>query len=510
MKKSIIISFLPATLLVNSGFAQQKPNIVYFLMDDLGYAEIGAYGQKKIETPNIDALALAGKSFMQHYSGSPVSAPSRCVLMTGKHTGHAVVRGNDEAGKRGNVWSHQAMFDNPGLEGQAPMPENTRTLAHQLKDAGYTTGCIGKWGLGYPGSVSEPNKMGFDFFYGYNCQRMAHTYYPPFLWKNNQRENLNNKVMQPDTRLPEGADPLNPASYESFRQNDYAPDLMFAETLNFIESNKNKPFFLWWTTPLPHASLQAPQQNIDYYLSKFGHDEPPFLGGSYYPVRYPHATYAAMVKTIDDQIGAIVAKLKELNLYDNTIIVFTSDNGPTFNGGTDSPWFDSAHPFRSDRGWGKTSLREGGIRVPTIVVWKGKVPANTHSDMISGFQDWLPTLTQLAGAKSLKDSDGISLVNEMLETGKQKQHKYLYWEFPEGSGQLAVRWGKWKFYVQDVKTTPKYMLYDLSIDPTETTNVIANNTAVVTTIKQFVLREHQKPENSNFVMPIKEVMSNNF
>ena len=346
--------------------AQQKPNIIYILADDLGYAELGCYGQQKIETPNIDRLAENGIRFTQHYSGSPVSAPSRAILLTGKHSGHAYIRGNDEMPERGDVWNHTAMLADSTLEGQRPLPAGTVTFPKLLQQAGYTTAMVGKWGLGYPGSEGTPNKMGFDFFYGYNCQRQAHTYYPPFLYRNENREYLQNKLLPPHTPLDKGADPMQLSSYDKYTQQQYSPDLMLTEIKSFVTENKNNPFLLRWTTPVPHVPLQAPQKWIDYYLKKFG-DEKPYIGESgYFPTRYPRATYAAMISYFDEQIGELIAELKRQGIYDNTLIIFTSDNGPSFNGGADSPWFDSAHPFKSERGWGKTSLREGGIRVPMI------------------------------------------------------------------------------------------------------------------------------------------------
>lgn len=238
--------------------SDSRPNIIYILMDDLGYGDLGCYGQEKIETPNIDNLRNEGMRFTQHYSGSPVSAPSRCVLLTGLHSGHAQIRANDEMAHRGAVARHDSMFVNPSLEGQYPLKEGTMTLGRMMQNAGYATGCFGKWGLGYPGSTGEPNRQGFDEFFGYNCQRQAHTYYPAFLWKNNERILLRNEVQDPHlTRLDEGASPWDNESYDKLTQKDYANDLIFDELLHFVDSNKEKPFFVMWTTPLPHVSLQA-------------------------------------------------------------------------------------------------------------------------------------------------------------------------------------------------------------------------------------------------------------
>lgn len=479
--------------------AKTKPNIIYILADDLGYGELGCYGQQKIETPNIDKLASEGKRFTQHYSGTAVSAPSRCVLLTGKHTGHAYIRGNDELGARGNVWSHEAMLADSTLEGQRPLPAGTVTLPKLLKSAGYQTACIGKWGLGFPGSEGTPNKMGFDFFYGYNCQRQAHTYYPPFLYRNESREYLNNLLVPPTEKLAPNADPLQLASYSRFTQNDYAPDLMFNEITAYVNRSKEKPFFLMWTTPVPHVSLQVPEKWIKYYVQKFG-DEAPYTGNKgYLPCRYPHATYAAMISHWDEQIGELIKQLKALGLYENTLIVFTSDNGPAFNGGTDSPWFNSAGIFKSEAGWGKTSLREGGIRVPMIACWPAKIKAGTTTDHISAFWDVLPTFAEIAGVK-YKNTDGISFL-PILKNKKQAQHKYLYWEYPEGAGSKAMRMGKWKAYITNIyKGNAKLQLFDLNSDPTEQHDVADKYPDVVKSLELKMKEAHTDPEVKSFAM----------
>lgn len=499
IKSKITASLLPLSV-VASAQNGDRPNIIFFLMDDLGYSEVGCFGQEKIETPNIDKLAAEGKMFTQHYAGEAVSAPSRCVLLTGLHTGHAQIRGNDEMGERGDVHSHQAMFDNPKLEGQRPMLAETQTFAHILQDEGYKTACIGKWGLGYPGSDSEPNKMGFDYFYGYNCQRVSHTYYPTHLYENNERIILDNVAIQPGTGLPKGANPYSEDSYAMFNQNEYAPDLMYKATLKFIDENKDNPFFIWWTTPIPHVPLQAPKKLVDYYVEKFG-DEPPYDGRNYYyPCRYPHATYAAMVTYVDIQIGGIISKLKEIGEYDNTLIIFTSDNGPTFNGGTDSPWFDSAKPFKSEQGWGKTSLREGGIRVPTIVKWSGVVEPNTTTNYISSFIDWFPTIASIVDIDASGVVDGVDLMT-VLEGGEGIKRDYLYWEFPEGQGQVAVRYGDWKLYINNIKSNPEIMLFNLKDDIQELNDIAEENPKLVKKLMKIVKKEHVKSDNPLFDMP---------
>lgn len=482
-------------------FAQQKPNIIFILADDLGYGDLGCYGQTKIETPNIDSLAHKGMRFTQFYSGSPVSAPSRCVLLTGKHTGHAYIRGNDEMGERGNVWSHQAMFDNPFLEGQRPMPASTVTIPKLFKRSGYRTACIGKWGLGYPGSESTPNKMGFDFFYGYNCQRQAHTYYPPFLYRNENREYLNNKnIIQPGTKLDQSVNPFDVTSYQKFIQNDYAPDLMFREILSFVDKNKKNPFLLMWTTPIPHVPLQAPKKWIDHYVKKFC-DEQPYLGETgYYPARYPHATYAAMISYLDEQVGLLIEHLKKNDLYENTLIIFTSDNGPTFNGGSDSPWFQSAGPFKSERGWGKASLHEGGIRVPFVAAWPGKIKAGSISNHMTAVWDIMPTFAEIL--KMNVATDGISFLPELTGKKQIKTHDYLYWEFPENTGSIAIRMANWKGIIENVHKGNKNMqLFDLCADPSELFDVAKQYPDIVTQLEEKIREAHVKAEVEKFRFP---------
>lgn len=348
--------------------AAQKPNIIYILADDLGYAELGAYGQEKIETPNIDALAKNGMLFTQHYTGAPVCAPARYNLLSGKHSGHSYVRGNDEWRERGEVWDYVAAIKDSTLEGQRPIPMTTVTIANKLKEAGYATGMVGKWGLGAPHTESVPTNFGFDYFFGFNCQRQAHTYYPVHLYENNTRVYLNNDTIAPNVRLDKGADPYKEASYAKYNLNDYASELIFDKITQFVDNNKNKPFFMYWADPIPHAPLQAPKRWVDYYIEKFG-DEEPYLGErSYFPHKNPRAAYAAMVSYLDENVGKLVAQLKKEGIYENTLIMFTSDNGPTYNGGTDSPWFKSAEPFRSEYGYGKGFLYEGGIRIPMIAI----------------------------------------------------------------------------------------------------------------------------------------------
>ncbi|MEG1738026.1 MAG: arylsulfatase [Odoribacter sp.] len=479
----------------------KKPNIIYILADDLGRAELGSYGQQLIETPNLDALAKSGMTFTNHYSGTAVSAPSRCILFTGMHSGHSYIRGNDEGEERGKVWDFAAVCADSTLEGQRPVPANTIMIPRAIKAGGYTTACVGKWGLGFPGSVSTPNKMGFDFFYGYNCQRQSHTYFPTFLYRNEAREYIKNDLVVPGTKLDKDADPMELKSYAKYTRQTYSPDLMYDELIRFIDRSKDKPFALFWTTPVPHVPLQAPERWVKYYVDKFG-DETPYDGKQgYFPCRYPHATYAAMVSYWDEQIGGLIAELKKLGIYENTIIMFTSDNGPTFNGGSDSPWFDSAKPFKSERNWGKGSLREGGIRTPLIVSWPKKVKAGASCDVISAFWDMMPTFCEIAGVPSPK-TDGISLLPSILGETQQKQHDHLYWEYCEAGGEKAVRMGKWKGYLQKILNGNREIeLYDLSLDPREQTNVAKYHPEVVTKIKEIMKKEHIDAELKSFNMP---------
>lgn len=482
--------------------AKSKPNVIYILMDDLGYGDLQCFGQQKIETPNIDALRAAGMKFTQNYSGSPVSGPSRCVLMTGLHSGHAQIRGNDEVEARGNVWSHDSMYVHPELEGQAPLKAGTMTLGRMMQDAGYTTACIGKWGLGYPGSEGTPDKQGFDFFFGYNCQRVAHSYYPPYLWRNNERVSLGNLPLDPwKTKLDSAADPRDIRSYDKFVQKTYANDMMYDELMAYVDNHKDTSFFLMWTTPLPHVSLQAPERWVKHYVDKFG-DEEPYLGQKgYYPCRYPHATYAAMISYFDEQVGKLVGKLKEAGVYENTIIVFTSDNGPTFNGGSDSPWFNSGGLFKSEQGWGKCSVHEGGIRVPMVVCWPGKIEADTETDHICAFQDVMPTLAEVVGVEAPK-GDGISFLPTLLgNNGKQKQHDFLYFEYPEAGGSRAIRQGNWKLMITQIKKgTEKISLFDLSKDIQELNDVAEQNPEIVASLMKLMKESLVEAENPKFQM----------
>ncbi|WP_367913854.1 arylsulfatase [Leadbetterella sp. DM7] len=439
---------------------QKKPNIVLILADDLGIGDIGTYGQKIIQTPNIDRLAAGGLKFTQFYSGTSVCAPSRSALLTGQHTGHTYIRGNKEIMP----------------EGQEPLADSVQTLAMLLKSAGYTTGAFGKWGLGMTGTTGDPNRKGFDEFFGYNCQRQSHRYYPTHLWHNNREVPL------------EGNDLTNKVLY--------APALIQEKTLEFVEKNQNKPFFLFIPTVLPHAELTGPEDEFyRKYENRF--EETVYKGNDYGPeatvpgyasVPKPRATYAAMVERMDHYVGEVVQKLTELNLLDNTLIIFTSDNGAHSEGGADPAFFNSTAGFRGQ----KRDLYEGGVRAPFIAHWPKQIRQARVTDHIAAFWDLLPTFTDLARAPSARYTDGLSLLPTLTGKGRQARHTYLYWEFHEGGGRQAVRSGKWKLVKLQVKTTEKttYELYNLETDPGETRNLINKKSSVYKKLQKYIEEAH--------------------
>jgi arylsulfatase A len=446
---------------------RRPPNVIFIMADDLGYAEVGCFGQRKIRTPNIDRLAAEGMRFTSHYSGSPVCAPSRCTLLTGLHTGHAYIRDNDEMGERGDVWH------DPALEGQRPLLEGTYTIGKLFQGAGYATAAIGKWGLGGPGSTGEPNRQGFDLFYGYLCQRIAHNYYPTHLWRNGEQERLGNDYFYPHQRLPEGADPFDPASYAPYRGKVYAPDRMAEEARRFVDEHRDRPFFLYLPFNVPHAALQVPEDSLAEYAGAF--PETPYRGEkSYLPHPTPRAAYAAMITRMDREIGTLLDRLEEYGIAKDTLVVFTSDNGPTFNGGTDSAFFESTGGLRGL----KQDLYEGGIRVPLVARWPGHVPAGRTSDLPCAFWDWLPTFAGLLGVELPVTSDGVSLLSALqgwAEPGPPRE--YLYWEF---AGTQAVRMGKWKGI--RTRSDRPIGLYDLEQDIGEKVDMAAGHPEQVSRI----------------------------
>jgi arylsulfatase A len=441
-----------------------KPNIVYILADDLGYGDLSCYGQTHFSTPNIDKLASEGMLFTQHYAGTTVCAPSRSSLMTGQHTGHTPIRGN-------KGWEP---------EGQWPISEEAYTIAEMLQQTGYATGAFGKWGLGFIDTEGDPNKQGFDEFYGYNCQSLAHNYYPGHLWDNHE------KII------------LEENSGDKF--GTYAPELIHARALQFIEKNKDKPFFLYYPTTIPHAELLLPEENLAKYRGKFLPEkeykgaEPGdknFREGPYGTQPESHAAFAAMVDYLDSQVGEIITKLKAEGIYDNTLIIFTSDNGPHLEGGADPDYFDSNGPLKGY----KRDLYEGGIRVPMIAVWNEKIVAGSTSDHISAFWDVFPTLADLTGNPKPDNIDGISFLPTLL--GKeQPQHDFMYWEFHERGGRQAVRKGNWKLVKYNVRNPEKTSveLYDLSKDIGEENNVADKHQDLVYELQQIMDASHTESE----------------
>ena len=479
----------------------EKPNIILFFYDDLGYGELGAYGQKIIETKNIDDLAKNGLRFTNFYSGSPVCAPSRSILLTGLHGGHTKIRGNHEYGSRGDVWDYAKMSEDPNLEGQYPIGESEIIFPKLLKRVGYSNGMVGKWGLGPPNSNSIPTKMGFDYFYGYNCQRMAHNLYPPHLWENESRDMLDNKVISPRLKLKPGQDPQDENNYEVFNQNDYAPDKMHIKAKEFIEKNHDNPFFLYYASPIPHAPLQAPKYLIDKYRKIIG-DEEPYLGNvGYFPTRYPRATYAAMIEYIDIQVGEIIAQLKRLDIYDNTVILLTSDNGPTYAGGVDFEYFNSTGIFQNKPDRMKGYTYEGGVRVPFVVSWPKKIRSGRVVDDVSISYDLFATISELSGVDDSYSTDGISLVDIFTDENISLDREYIYWEFPSYGGQQAARMGDFKALRTDIKKgNNKIELYNLSEDIREEIDISSENPDIIKKFNDIFSREHVKSDIKRFHM----------
>lgn len=496
-------------LAVQAGKAQTRPNVVFLIFDDLGYGDLGCYGQQKIETPNIDALASHGLRFTDMYSCAPLSSPSRCCLYTGQHMGHAQVRNNYSVSPDG--WNHKDLYsvqqleDDSTREGQYPLAPGTQTIGTLMQKAGYKTAMVGKWGIGNPGSGSLANDMGFDYFFGYVCQRLAHFYYPHHLWENGRKVELPNAVMEENVPLDAGADPKDANAYDKYEQQAYSPDVMFARMADFVDKNADasgkNPFFLMWTTTVPHSCVQAPKNEVMHYVEKLG-DEEPVKGEGYLPSRYPHATYAAMVTHIDTQVGKMVQKLKDLGIYDNTIIIVTSDNGPACNSNSPMEYFESGGPFRCRKGWGKSSIHEGGIRMPFIVSWGDRYKAQDVTRM-SSFSDIMPTLSELVGVKAVKN-DGISLLPTIEgDAKKQKDHKSLYWEFSGAQGWVAVRIGLWKGILKGIDKGNKTLeLFNLKTDPREDCDVAAQHPDIVKQMWAVAKREHQKSQNPLFQMEI--------
>jgi arylsulfatase A-like enzyme len=443
---------------------KQQTNIIFILADDLGYADIGCYGQQKINTPNIDALAKSGMKFTQYYSGSNVCAPARATFMTGLHTGHTPIRGN--------------ITLQP--EGQFPLPGSSVTIAMELQKAGYRTAAFGKWSLGFLTTTGAPSKKGFETFFGYNCQSLAHNYYPDHLWNNDKR-----------VEFP-----------ENIKANTvYSADLFQQKALAFIDAQKNdKPFFLYLPYTLPHADLTPPHDSIyNYYLQQF--NEAPIKQTAKNNLNkqavelYPHAAYAAMVARLDKYVGEIVALINKKGIAENTMIIFTSDNGPHQEKGGDPEFFSSHGIYRGI----KRDLYEGGIRVPMIISWKGKIKPGTQTDHVAAMWDFFSTFQQMAHIPAAKNTDGISLLPSLLNK-PQPKHEYLYWEFHESGGRQAVRWKNWKAIRLNVSTAnvEAIELYDLTKDPSEKNNIAAQHVNIVKQMEAFMKAAHQK--NNDWIL----------
>jgi arylsulfatase A-like enzyme len=462
MKYFFAIIFL---LTVISANAQKttKPNIIFIFADDLGYGDIGCYGQQKIETPNIDKLAQKGMKFTQFYSGSTVCAPSRSSFLTGLHTGHTGIRGNTSYPP----------------EGQTPIPDSVITFANILQQNGYATAAFGKWGLGYITTSGDPNKKGFDLFYGYNCQSLAHNYYPDHLWNNHDRIDF------------------------AAKDSSYSADIIHQQAIQYIKNSGEKPFFIYLPYTIPHGEVIVPHDSTYYYYIKKFKEQPVTVKKMYdgRPLgEYPHASFAAMIARLDRYVGDIVKLVEEKGIANNTLIIFTSDNGPHKEGGGDPDYFDSNGIYKGI----KRDLYEGGIRVPFIAYLPGKIRSSVV-DKPAALWDMYPTFLQMAGVSVKKNIDGISLVPTFFQTGKQKQHEYFYWEFHENDGRQAIRWGKWKAIKLAVTkiSDPAIELYDLDKDPQELNNIAAQNPDIVKKMVELFSKEHRY--NPDWPLLFKEI-----
>lgn len=481
---------LTATLVFSAAAAAStaaepaRPNIVFILADDLGWGELGCYGQTKIRTPNIDRMAAGGMRFTQHYSGAPVCAPSRSVLMTGLHLGHTPIRGNRQA--------------TPGKgEGQWPIPAETLTLAEVFHDAGYSTGAMGKWGLGPVGSSGDPNRQGFDLFFGFNCQAVAHSYFPRALWRNAEEIVINEKPVPGHAKQPEGE-----VKMEDWLGKTYAPDLMVAEVESFIAANAKKPFFLYLPFIEPHVAMQPPKRLVESYPAEW--DPKPYRGqNGYLPHPRPRAGYAAMITHLDEHVGRVFAALEKAGVAGNTLVLFTSDNGTTHEGGdpafgiggVDAAFFNSSAGLRGLKG----SVFEGGLRVPLIAWWPGRIAAGGTCDFPSYFPDHFATLTALSGLKVPGTRDGVDLSPLLLGTGAPERNP-MVWVFPEYGGQVAVRIGDHKVLRRglDTRKPTPWMVFDIAHDRAETRDLAAEKPDLVEQAKDILRREM----NPNEVFPV--------
>jgi arylsulfatase A-like enzyme len=470
-----------------------KPNIIFILCDDMGYGDLGCYGQKYISTPHLDRMAQEGMRFTQAYAGSPVSAPSRASLMTGQHSGHGHVRGNRE------YWKDVPMMkygnnDEYTLVGQEPYDPGHIILPEIMKKNGYTTGMFGKWAGGYEGSSSTPDKRGIDEYYGFICQFQAHLYYPNFLNRYSRSKGDTTTirvVMDENIQYPMYGD-------EYKKRPQYSADMIHREALEWLDKQDGtQPFYGFFTYTLPHAELAQPNDSIlKHYKEKFFEDKT--WGGSegsrYNPVVHTHAEFAGMITRLDAYVGEILAKLKEKGLDENTLVIFSSDNGPHEEGGADPEFFGRDGKLRGL----KRQCHEGGIRVPFIVRWPGHVPAGVVNDHQLAFYDVMPTFCELIGDKKFPKKylnkklegdcfDGISFAPTLLgNNNNQKQHDFLYWEFHE-TDQIGVRMGDWKLVVK--QGTP--YLYNLAEDIHEDHDVAAQHPDLVERMKDIIRREHR-------------------
>jgi arylsulfatase A-like enzyme len=468
-----VLAFAAAAAAQDPAAPKRPPNVVFVLADDLGYRELGCFGQQKIKTPRIDALAAQGMRLLRHYAGAPVCAPSRSVLMSGKHPGHAAVRDNKEAQP----------------EGQWPTPAGDTLLPQALRDAKYATGAFGKWGLGFFGTSGDPLARGFDRFYGYNCQRHAHSYWPAYLWDGATKLPLRNEPPVPGSgKLAADADPNDPKCYARFVGSDYAPDRILAQAVAFVAANKDRPFFLYYPSVLPHLALHVPEQDLKPYDGAF--PETPYTGqNGYTPHRTPRAAYAAMISRLDAEVGALADALAKAGVADDTLFVVTSDNGATHSpvGGADVDFFASCGELRGRKG----SLYEGGIRVPAVVRWPGVVAPGSSSERTTGFEDWLPTLAEACSAKSPKGVDGISML-PTLKGMRQDPRTFLYREFAGYGGWQAAWVGNFKLVRKQLQkpeqTTTE--LYDLAEDPGEQDDLARAQPQRVQAIEVVFRTEH--------------------
>lgn len=466
-------------------------NVVFILADDLGWGELGCYGQQKIPTPHLDRLASQGMRFTRHYSGAPVCAPSRCVLLTGRHMGHAEIRGNIQAQKSFPQFT----------EGQYPLSARALTVAQVFRKAGYATGAIGKWGLGPVGSTGDPNTQGFDLFFGYNCQALAHSYYPTHLWRNAERVPFNDHPVPGHRPQPSGEVRLEAQTAEH-----YAPTRMVAEAEQFIAEHRKDRFFLYLAFIEPHVAMHPPKASVDRFPTSW--DDEPYRGqNGYLPHPRPRAAYAAMISDLDDHVGRVMQALDSAGLTDRTLVVFTSDNGTTHpagknprfgTGGVDSGFFNSTAGLRGYKG----SVYEGGLRVPLIVRLPGRIPAGSVNDRPSYFADWFPTLCDAARLKTPRGLDGQSLWPQLMGRKNPAQHRPMVWVFPEYGGQVAVRLNDFKAVRQRLKTPQPgaWELYNLKSDPNEQTDLAGRHPELIAKA-EAILRD-QVDENPVFPVPI--------